>query len=140
MRTHVIGALLALALAVPARAEEFKLVVNGANSVESLSRLEAAQLFLKKATRWPTGQVVQVAEPRDPSLRERFYVQVAGKSASAIRSYWNQLIFSGREVPPVEKPTDEDVLAYVRATPGAIAYVAASTATSSGVRTVRLSD
>ena len=46
-------------------------------------------------------------------------------ASAAIAAYWNALIFSGRELPPLEKATDADVIAYVRATPGAIGYVSA---------------
>ena len=52
-----------------------------------------------------------------------------GKKTTAVRSYWLQVIFSGRGVPPPEKPSDKDVIAYVKAHPGAIGYVAATTAT-----------
>jgi ABC-type phosphate transport system substrate-binding protein len=57
------------------------------------------------------------------SVREEFSRVVHGKSAAAVKSTWNQQIFSGRDVPPVEKSSDGDVVAFVRATPGAVGYV-----------------
>jgi hypothetical protein len=42
---------------------------------------------------------------------------------SAVESYWQQAIFSGRSVPPLEKASDAEVLAFVRANPGAVGYV-----------------
>jgi len=44
------------------------------------------------------------------------------------------MIFSGREVPPVEKTSGEEALAFVRDNTGAIAYVAAGTPLGRGVK------
>ncbi len=132
--------LLALAAALPAAAEEpFKLVVHPGNPATSLPRAEVSLLFLKKVTRWPDGKVVQPVEPADERLHERFCREVHGKSPAAVQSYWNQLIFSGREVPPLEKATAEEVLAYVRANPGAIGVVPAGEATP-GVKVLALKE
>ena len=119
MRTRILIAAALVALALPAAAEEFKVIVNASNSIEKLSRDQAADLFLKKVTRWDSGKVVQVAEPAPGPVRDAFYRKVAGKSPSAVKAYWNQLIFSGREVPPVAKTSDEDVVAFVHPNPGA---------------------
>src|SRR5512133_967174 len=126
MRTRILFAAALVALASPALAEEFKLVVNASNPIESMSKDQTSELFLKKSTRWSSGQVVHVVEPGDQAVREAFYRNVAGKSLTAVKAYWNQLIFSGREVPPVSKSSDADVIAFVRSNPGALGYVSAS--------------
>ena len=56
-------------------------------------------------------------------------------TTAAVKSYWNQQIFSGRDVPPVEKKSDAEVLTFVRSTPGAIGYVSDAAAVD-GVRVV----
>ncbi len=139
MRTRILLAAALLALALPAAAEEFKVIANASNPVETLSKDDAAALFLKKVTRWSSGKVVQVVEPGPGPVRDAFYRKVAGKSPTAVKAYWNQLIFSGREVPPVSKTADEDVVAFVRSNPGALGYVAAGSETP-GVKTVALKD
>jgi hypothetical protein len=40
-------------------------------------------------------------------------------------AYWQQQIFSGRGVPPLELSTETAVVEYVRAHPGAVGYVSA---------------
>jgi hypothetical protein len=40
-----------------------------------------------------------------------------------VKSYWQQLIFSGRGVPPPELDTEEEVIRYVGRHPGALGYV-----------------
>ena len=48
------------------------------------------------------------------------------RSVAAVKSYWQQVIFSGRGVPPPELETDEAVLRFVARHPGAIGYVSGS--------------
>ena len=42
---------------------------------------------------------------------------------AATRNYWQQMVFSGRELPPPELDSDEDVVRFVLKYPGAIGYV-----------------
>jgi ABC-type phosphate transport system substrate-binding protein len=142
MRTALIVVAVAAALlrAAPAAADPgFRVVVNAANPATSLSRTQVSQLFLKRDKRWASGDAVQPVQPADAALRERFSTRVHGKGAAAVRAYWNQLIFSGREVPPVEKKGDDEIVAYVRANPGAIGYVSPGAVTA-GVKVVTVEE
>ncbi len=106
----------------------------------SLSRVEASRLFMKLQTEWPGGGHVRpVDQPKASHAREAFSREVLGKSVEQVDQAWTQAIFSGRAVPPVEKRTDADVVAYVRENPGAVGYVAASAATE-GVKRIALKD
>jgi ABC-type phosphate transport system substrate-binding protein len=139
MRARLL-ALIALLAAGPAAAEEpgFQVIVHPSNAVQSLTKYELSSLFLKKATSWPGGAAVQPVEPPEGAdARDRFAAQVLGKSPGAVKSYWNKLIFAGREVPPVEKRSDKEVIAFVRATPGAVGYVSVG-APLAGVKPVKL--
>ena len=114
---------LALGAPVAAAADDFKVVVHPDNPVSHLSSAQVSRLFLKKTLRWPEGRPVLPVEPASARLRERFAQAIHEKSLNAVKSYWNQVIFSGRDVPPLEKPDDAGVVAFVRAEPGAIGYV-----------------
>jgi ABC-type phosphate transport system substrate-binding protein len=114
---------LLLCAALPAAADDFKVVVHPDNPVAELSAGDVSRLFLKKTLRWSDGRPVQPVEPATPRVRERFAATVHEKSVNAVKSYWNQLIFSGRDVPPLEKADDAGVLAYVKANAGAVGYV-----------------
>ncbi len=140
MRALLLGSLLALAAAsATARADDgFVVVVHPSNGVSALSRAQASELFLKKATKWAGGEAVQPVDlkPSSPT-REKFSQAVHGKSATAISTYWSRIVFSGRDTSPPEKASDEEVVAFVKANPGAIGYVAAGAATA-GVKAVPL--
>ena len=143
MRALIVKSVLVAALAAlpaAALAAEFVLVANPSVAATAVSRAEASRMFLRLQSAWPEGGNVRpVDQAKTSPVRDSFSREVLGKSVPAVEQYWTQAIFSGRAVPPVEKRTDADVLAYVRETPGAIGYVSASTPTE-GVKRLALRD
>jgi ABC-type phosphate transport system substrate-binding protein len=127
--------------ALPARAGDaaaFKVIANSSVQVASLSRAELSDLFLKRTIRWASGDLVQVAEPRETSpLYEAFCREVHHKSMNVLKAYWTRLTFAGRATPPITKANDDDLVEYVRSTPGAITYVAVGTPTP-GVKEIAI--
>ena len=133
-RALVLAALVFLMWTAAAEAAQFKVIVNRAVKSDSLTKQQVSDLFLKKTTKWTDGTAVAAVDlPDATSVREAFSKEIHGQPASAVKSYWNKQIFSGRDLPPLEKKTDAEVVAYVRATAGAIGYVAESAETE-GVR------
>ena len=56
--------------------------------------------------------------------------------AAAIVAFWQQQIFSGRDVPPAEKASEKDVIAYVKDHEGAVGYVSPDVELPVGVKTL----
>lgn len=132
--------LLALALLADARAfaqaDAYRVVVNSANPTTSLTRAEVARLFLKKTAKWPHGPTVQpVDQERVSPVRQAFSVAIHDKDVDQISSYWQVLVFSGRDVPPRTLKSDAEVLQFVKDNPGAVGYVS-DEAPLSGVKTI----
>ena len=123
-------ALLLLSAARPMRAQSdysFVVVVNSSNPTAALPRSAVAMLFLKRAA-WSDGQRALPVDLREDSQTRRDFTKlVHQKSIMAIRSYWQQQIFSGREVPPPQKNGDAADVEFVKANPGAVGYVAGGT-------------
>lgn len=104
--------------------EGYAVIINVGNSTSSIDRAFVSQAFLKKIRKWPQGGIVEPVDLSHASpVRQRFSVEVVGRSLEAIRVYWQQMIFSGRELPPTEMASDADVVGYVARKPGAIGYV-----------------
>jgi ABC-type phosphate transport system substrate-binding protein len=121
-------------------AQGYVVVVNAANPATSLKKDRASSMFLKRLARWDDGNaVVPVNLNGSSPTRDAFSRAVHGKAASAIESYWQQQIFAGKEAPPAERGGDADVLAFVRANPGAIGYVSTGTALGGDVKAIPLS-
>ena len=122
-----------------AAAQGYQVIVNAANSASTLPKGEVAALFLKQVTTWPDGTAVAVVDlDGKSSTRNAFSRAVLGRSASAISSYWQQQVFNGKGVPPTQRTSDADVIAYVRDNPNAIGYVSAATPLPKGVRALTI--
>jgi ABC-type phosphate transport system substrate-binding protein len=137
----VMAALLAAALSFepgPARAAEpFVVIVNAANPVSSVPADQLASLFLKKVTQWKGGlPAAPVDLPPDSAVRESFSHQIHHKGTAAVKAYWQQMIFSGREVPPPEKASAREVVAFVSANRGGVGYVPVGTPLGAEVKAV----
>lgn len=132
----LVAVIAAAASAVPAFAQDFKVIVNSANSTSDLPAAVAAKIFLKETTKFPNGSAaVPVDQGKSSPVRAAFSKSVIGRPVSAVESYWQQQIFSGKEVPPAAKSSDDDVVAFVKGNPGAIGYVSAGASTA-GVKVI----
>lgn len=129
VRTHVLAFLLAsfwlgLGGARAGSADDFKVIVHPQNPVSAVSRDFLRDAFLKRATNWPGGGAVRPIDlTAKLPARERFLEVVLRKTATQLRSYWAQRIFSGLDVPPPEADSPQAALRYVLNNPGAVAYV-----------------
>lgn len=116
-----------LTASAPGAPAAYRLVVNPSNAAASLTRSEAARLFLKKVAAWPDGRPVAVVDQeRGSAVRQAFSRDVHLKDAEAVAAYWQTLVFSGRDVPPPVAKSDAEVLAFVRQNPGGLGYVSAT--------------
>jgi ABC-type phosphate transport system substrate-binding protein len=124
-----IFALLFLIFTMGLQAQNFKVIVNQSNSITSINRTELTNIFLKKISKFSNGTTaIPVDQVESSSVRGEFSTSVLKRNVAAVKSFWNQQLFSGAGVPPEEKKTDADVISFIKANPGAIGYVAASSA------------
>jgi len=139
MRFLLIASLVtALAQEGQAPPASFRLIVHPQSQVTTLDRRFVEDAFLKKVKTWPTGEVIRPVdlEPESPT-RRRFTEEVLRRPLAAVRAYWQQRIFSGRDVPPPELDSDQQVVDYVMKYPGAIGYVSGA-ADLKGARAVQI--
>ena len=105
----------------------YYLIVNPSNPATAVDRTFLVDAFLKKITVWPNGNVIYPTDlaPSSP-VRRAFTRDVMNRSVDSVKSYWQQRIFSGRDVPPPEFETDEEVVQFVLKHEGGIGYVSPS--------------
>ncbi|MFL5578203.1 MAG: phosphate ABC transporter substrate-binding protein [Gemmatimonadaceae bacterium] len=134
-----LAALLAGAERAGAQAPGYRVVVNAANSTSSITRDELARVYLKKMTAWKSGAPVAVVDqsPRS-AVRAQFSSAILGRDVPTMKNYWQQSLFSGRGVPPVEQASDEQVLSFVASNQGAIGYVSPGASLPSSVKVVEI--
>lgn len=118
-----------------------KVVVHGSNPVAALTKAKAADLFLKRVTRWDNGRTVTPVDLAEKNpARAAFSKELLGKEVAWVKSYWQKMIFSGRATPPVELSSDAEVLDLVRGNQDAIGYVSDTATLPAGVRALTVSE
>lgn len=140
LRSLAAVTLLSVAPLAAGAQQGYALIVNTANPTTSITREQAARIFLRKVTSWESGQPAAPVDLAEGApARVAFSKEVLGKSVGAVKSYWLQAIYSGGSPPPPERATESDVVAFVRSNPNAIGYIAvASSGPPAGVRVVTL--
>ncbi len=132
MRTaRAVSILLALAVgAIVAAASaagsppDYQVIVNPSNPAIEVDRDFLAGAFLKKTTSWRNDETIKpVDQVASSPVRRQFSEDVIRRTVSAVKGYWQQRIFSGRDVPPPEFDSEEDVVKYVMKHDGAVGYV-----------------
>lgn len=121
---------------------DFVVIVHADNPATSVDQDRLSKMFLKKIKRWEDGDASVVAfdQMESSDVRESFTRSVHGKSISAIKSFWQRMIFSGRDVPPDEFESDAEVISAVAGDVGGVGYVSADAELTSGVKTLDVTD
>ncbi|QJR37205.1 phosphate ABC transporter substrate-binding protein [Gemmatimonas groenlandica] len=136
LRTLVVALVATVASTSSLAAQDFKVIVNSANPTSELSIDATSKLFLKQSAKFASGTAAQPVDlAKASAVRAAFSKAVLGRPSSAVETYWQQQIFSGKDVPPPAKASDDDVIAFVKANPGAIGYVSAGASTA-GVKVI----
>ena len=119
------------------KADSIKIIVNSNNRTKVLTRKFLADAFFKKITFWDHGEsIIPVDLESDSETRKIFSTLIMNRPVAAVRSYWQQMIFSGQAIPPVEFDTEEEVIQYVGSHPNALAYVSDKAALNLKVKTI----
>ena len=121
---------------------EFVVIVHADNPATSVDQDRLSKMFLKKIKRWEDSEISVEAfdQMESTDVREVFTRSVHGKSISAIKSFWQRMIFSGRDVPPDELDSDAEVISAVADDEGGVGYVSAATELTDGVKTIDVTD
>jgi ABC-type phosphate transport system substrate-binding protein len=117
-------------------AAAFRVIVHPQVKGTQIPRAVLSAIFLKQALKWGDGSsVVPVDQSVQSAVRRAFSNDVLKEGIVEVQVYWQRKIAAG-QVPPPVKTSDEEVLAFVASTPGAIGYVSSSTALPATVREV----
>lgn len=118
----------------------FRVIVHHEVKGEKISRGTLSSIFLKRAPRWTDGSFIQPVDQSVRSdVRRSFTGDVLLQAVAEVQIYWQRRMSQGVMPPPV-KTSDQDVVAYVGSTPGAIGYVSVVTALPESVKAIEVAD
>jgi ABC-type phosphate transport system substrate-binding protein len=105
-----------------------------------ISRTDLTQIFLGKSPRWGDGaRALPVDQSIRSEVRSAFSRRLLGQPIVEVQVYWHRKMSEGKVPPPV-KSSDEDVVAFVAQTPGAIGYVSSAVALPDTVRAIEVAN
>ena len=135
----VFSAAVVAGLAPAAVAEaNYRVIVHPGVKGSQIPRATLTSIFLKQAPRWGDGSLVQpVDQSMRSSVRQSFAADVLQRPLVELQMFWSRRMATGVTPPPV-KQNDEEVVAFVAATPGSIGYVSKVTALPDSVRLIAI--
>ncbi len=130
-------ALIALYLVCQIKAmAQVTIIVNKANPVSSLTLSDLKGIFTGDVTKFSNGtNITIVTYKSETPTRKKFYDALGKKYSECQAAILKRMMNDGLK-PPTTFESDDDVAAYVAKTPGAIGFVATSSAGSAKVITI----
>jgi TonB family protein len=133
----LVAAGLMIFAAVNSLAGEIKVVANPSVKTDMISAGELKRLFLEENISLGDGTHVEPVLAKDGPVHEAFLREYLGLSEDDLQTYYRALVFTGRGSMPKALGSDEEVVAYVARTRGAIGYVSGE-ASAEGVKTLAI--
>jgi TonB family protein len=123
----VLAALVAFA-GGSAQAANVKIIANPSVRAESISAAEVRSVFLEERNSLRDGTHVEPVLATGGPAHAEFLKEYLGQSDNSLQDYYRTLVFTGKGLMPKVLRTDEDIVAYVARTRGAIGYVSSAAA------------
>jgi ABC-type phosphate transport system substrate-binding protein len=136
----ILAVLVAVSGEAAVAATPYRVIAHPQVKGTQIGREALSAIFLKQAARWTDGlPVVPVDQSVKAKIRTTFSFDVLGTDLASVQIYWQRRIANGVTPPPV-KTSDEEVLAFVASTPGAIGYVSSSLPLPDSVKEVSITN
>jgi TonB family protein len=120
---------------VSAVAGKVTIIANPSVRADAISAREVKSVFLGERNSLLDGTHVEPVLSKGGPAHAMFLKDYLGQNDDALQNYYRSLVFTGKGSMPKILRSDEEVVAYVAKTRGAIGYVGA-TATLDGVKTL----
>lgn len=119
-----------------ASAEEIA-IAKADNPTADVSKKNLKKMLLGKAKKWKNGDKVIIATLSGGAVHDTFIKKYAGKTSKQFTNYWRKMVFSGKGKMPKSFESEEDLVAFVAETDGAVGYIDSATA-QDGVKAIAI--
>jgi TonB family protein len=134
-RVLLVAAGLTILLSADVFAGNVRIIANPSVRTEAISATDNKSIFLGERNSLRDGTHVEPVLSKGGSAHLAFLKEYLGQNDDALQNYYRSLVFTGKGSMPKALRSDEEVVAYVAKTRGAIGYVS-STALVDGVKTL----
>lgn len=104
-------------------AEKLYIVVYSNSNIDSISNKELKDIFLSLNPHFPNGKKASPYDLDNRRAYRAFYKAVAGKSRLQMKTYWSEMMFSGKGLPPSTIRRENEVENLVEEDPRMISYL-----------------
>lgn len=102
---------------------DFVMVVHLSNDLTSISRQEAALIFLSKKRSWSDGKTITVIINEKPQIYSIFSQRILKRSTRQYLIFRKKMLFRGQGIPPQTVNTDQEVIDFVSNHRGGVGYI-----------------
>jgi len=106
-----------------AHAADFIVIAHEDVVQDSLDHNALKNIYLGKKTRWDNDEKIVPVMIQSGKLRTEFIDKILKKSNYQFETYWKQMIFTGKGLPPKSFKKFSELIQYIAETPGAIGFV-----------------
>ena len=81
------------------------IIVNKGVSVSSIDADSMQKIYLGKKTKWDNGDKIVPVTLNEGPVHDAFLKNIVKKSSTQFLTYWKQMIFTGKGIPPKSVPS-----------------------------------
>ena len=112
-------------------AQSVVVIANKGVAEDSLDHQTMARIYHGKKRQWSNKKKIVPVMLKSGPIRDRFIEDIMEESDHKFITYWKQMVFTGRGIPPKSFLTEKELVNFVAETPGAIGYISGFTSPAS---------
>lgn len=111
---------------------EIAVIVSPNNTTETITTIQAANIFLGKVKTMPNGKlIIPIDQSRKSKVRDSFYLKLVNKNPNQLNAYWARQVFTGKSQPPNQVEDDNEVKLLIADNPSMVGYISSDQVDSS---------
>lgn len=102
------------------------IIVHPGNVDQSLEPSDLERIYLGKTTHWSDNSPIKAVMLKKGTTHEEFLNQFMDRTSHRFISYWRQMVFTGKGIPPRSFLNEKELAEFVAKTPGSVGYISDS--------------
>ena len=116
---------------VAAANDDLVIIANPDLTGNAIEQRELQRIYLGKKTRWEDNTSIVPVMLKSGPLHDEFIEGYIDRSVQRFVTYWRQMVFTGKGIPPKSFASETDLVDFVASTPGSVGFVSSSANVSS---------
>ena len=104
-------------------AQSVVVIANKDVEEDSFDHQTLVRIYHGKKKQWSNKKKIVPVMLKSGPVRDRFIENVLRETDHKFITYWKQMVFTGRGIPPKSFVGEKEILKFIAETPGAIGYI-----------------